>query len=399
LRSPQKRDVRLADHAAVHDPDALGDAVFGFHGRDDLLDGRNIGAVARKRLEGQRQTLRRADQPDADLFVAAALIPRVAALGLRIARGFALEVGARHIVEQKLEAHAEPLPVTRHQVRAQRVLVGAELVEGAVEPRVVDQARVHAEQIVERRGVIPVLGHAQFRALRAEPRDGEQRRHVRPRDRLAPGGQERRQQLVELEPVPEREAEVALAEISRALDAQPADIGAFPLRGRRWRERSRRSKRRSRLQPGQLRGPRGGRARGRFAAEQRGQIVPAAPQSSDLRCVQLAQRSDDPLTRPPRRAHRLTQMPIAVTDAARLFVFSPQEHAGIIAESAAPNKGVFGTTLSASARLPGWHSFAADASPLKLFSPTFPTDELGIIRRHPPQPRDVSRLLHPHLVA
>jgi hypothetical protein len=74
-------------------------------------------------------------------------------------------------------------------------------------------------------------------------------------------------------------------------------------------------------------------------------------------------------------------MPVAVTDTARLFVFPPQEHAGIIVKIAPPNKRVFGTTLSASARLPRRHSFAADASPLKLFSPAARTDELGLKSR------------------
>jgi hypothetical protein len=78
-------------------------------------------------------------------------------------------------------------------------------------------------------------------------------------------------------------------------------------------------------------------------------------------------------------------VPVAVTDTARIFVFPPQEHAGIIAESAAPNKGVFGTTLSWRTRLPRKLTVVADASPLKLFSPTFPTDELGLGRLTAPQ--------------
>jgi len=141
-------------------------------------------------------------------------------LGLWVALRLALEVSARHVVEQKLETHAEPLAVTRHQVRTQRVLVFAELIEGAVEPRVVDRRGVDAEQIVERGGLIPMLGHAQFRTLRAKAGDGEQGCDVRPGHRLAAGGQECREQLVELEPVPEREPQIAFAKIARA--ARPA---------------------------------------------------------------------------------------------------------------------------------------------------------------------------------
>ena len=152
------------------------------------LDGAHIGAVAGKHLEAERQALRRADQADADLLIATALVARVAALGLGIAPGLTFKIRARHIVEQKLEAHAEPLAVTRHQVSAQRVLVRAELIERAVEPVVVDRGGGHAEQVLQRGGLIPVLGHAEFGALRAKPRDREQRRRVRPAHLLATGG-------------------------------------------------------------------------------------------------------------------------------------------------------------------------------------------------------------------
>ena len=73
---------------------------------------------------------------------------------------------------------------------AQRVLLLAELVERAVKPGVVDQASVHADQIVERGGVVPMFGDPEFRALRAEPGDGEERGHLRPGDRLAAGRQQ-----------------------------------------------------------------------------------------------------------------------------------------------------------------------------------------------------------------
>jgi len=171
-----------------------------------------------------------ADQADANLFIAAALIARVTALGLRIALRLALEVGARHIVEQKLEAHAKPLPVTRHQVGAQSVLVLAELIERAVEPVIVDQPVVHTEQIIERGGVIPVLGHSEFRALRAKTRDGKQSGGMRPAHRLAALGQKLAEQLIELETVPKREGEVTLAEVAAAFYSQSAQISRLPTR-------------------------------------------------------------------------------------------------------------------------------------------------------------------------
>ena len=181
----QESDVRLGDHAPVHHPDAFGLAVFFFHLTHDGLDGAHIGPVAGKHLEAERQALRRADQADANLLVAAALVTRVAALGLGIAPGLTFKIRARHIVEQRLEAHAEPLAVTRHQVSAQRVLVRAEMIERAVEPVVVDRGGGHSEQVLLRGGLIPVLGHAEFGALRTKPRDREQGGGMRPADVLA----------------------------------------------------------------------------------------------------------------------------------------------------------------------------------------------------------------------
>lgn len=112
---------------------------------------------------------------DADLLVARLLVARVVALRLQVAFHFAFEVGARHIVQQELEAHANPLAVTLLQM-------GAELVESAVDPRAVDRAGVEVEQLVARGGVEPAFGHAQLGALRAKSRDGELHRGVRPAD-------------------------------------------------------------------------------------------------------------------------------------------------------------------------------------------------------------------------
>jgi hypothetical protein len=50
----------------------------------------------------------------------------------------------------------------------------------------------------------------------------------------------------------------------------------------------------------------------------------------------------------------------------------------MIAESAAPNKGVFGTTLSGRMRLPRRYTFAAGRLISGTFSSTARTDELGL---------------------
>ncbi len=370
--------VRLRDHAPIHHPDPLGLAVFFLHLAHDGLDGAHIGAIAGKHLETQRQSLGRANQADADLFVATALIARVAALGLGIALRLALEVGARHIVEQKLEAHAKPLSVTRHQMAAQRVLVRAELVQRAVEPVVVDQARVDAEQIVERGRVIPMLGHAEFGALRAKPRDGEQRGGVRPADALAPDGQKPGEQLVELEPMPQGEGQVTLAEVAAAFHAQRPQIGRLPTRrGVRRRGALRAWICVRSAEAGQRHGERPGRRS--LPAQQRRQVVPAPAQTRQFRFIEFAKRGDHLLTRPARGAHRPAQVPVTVTDTTRRLRLTSQEHAGSIAETRPLLNGVFGTTCLQKPVFPRKRPSPKIRPPLNLFSPTSPTAELGLV--------------------
>lgn len=106
-------------------------------------------------------------------------------------------------------------------------------VQAPVEAVVVDLGRVEPEQVIERGGLEPLLGHAQFRGLTAETRDGQQLRDVSPSDRLAARGQELGQEFIQAQAVPQREREVTLAKLTAALHSQPRQIGLFPLRGRR----------------------------------------------------------------------------------------------------------------------------------------------------------------------
>jgi hypothetical protein len=103
-------------------------------------------------------------------------------------------------------------------VGAQLVLVRGQAVEAAVEPVVVDLRGGEAEQVVERRGIEPLLGHAQLRGLAAEARDRQQGGGVGPGDRLAAGGQEFGEESIQAQAMPEREGEVAFTEVAAALD-------------------------------------------------------------------------------------------------------------------------------------------------------------------------------------
>ncbi len=109
----QPRDVLGAHHAAVHDPDALGQAVARLHRLDDLFDRRDVGAVPGEDLVAQRHPLAGHHQRDADLLAVGPVVAAVAARRQRVPLGQPLEVRARHVVEQQVvlqgEELAEPL--------------------------------------------------------------------------------------------------------------------------------------------------------------------------------------------------------------------------------------------------------------------------------------------------
>ena len=48
LALAQEVEIVFADHASIHDPDALGLAVFLFHHFDHVLNGGDVGSIARK---------------------------------------------------------------------------------------------------------------------------------------------------------------------------------------------------------------------------------------------------------------------------------------------------------------------------------------------------------------
>ena len=98
-------------------------------------------------------------------------------------------------------------------MRAQCVLVLADLIKCAVEPVVVDRLGVDPEQLVECGRVIPMLGHAEFGRLSAKSSDGEQGGHLTPRDALASKRQKLCEQRFQAETMPKREREVRLAEV------------------------------------------------------------------------------------------------------------------------------------------------------------------------------------------
>jgi hypothetical protein len=206
---------------------AFGEAVFLLHHRDHGLDGGHVGGIAGEDFVADGQPLGRDDQADVDLLAIGPLVARVAALRLFVSLGFALKISARHIVKQELELDAEPAPVTLVEMRAEPVLLRAQHVETAIEPRVIDAGKGDAEQVFERAVGIPALGHFQFAALPAKPRQGEDARRQFPRHLLGARRDQIAQERVQPQAPPEREREIDLPEIAHPLHAHSAQIHPF----------------------------------------------------------------------------------------------------------------------------------------------------------------------------
>jgi hypothetical protein len=95
-------DVVRAGHATIHDPDAMGLTVPFLHRVHDVLDRGHIHAIAIEHLVAERHALARDHERDAYLLAVGTVIATVTAFGHGIARGLALEIRARDVVEQKL---------------------------------------------------------------------------------------------------------------------------------------------------------------------------------------------------------------------------------------------------------------------------------------------------------
>jgi hypothetical protein len=96
----QEADVGLADHAAVHDTDALGLTEALFHMAHDVFDGGHVSAVDCEDLEVYGQPLRRPDQPEKHLLAVTALVARVAPGALGVLFRLPFKIRARDLVEQ-----------------------------------------------------------------------------------------------------------------------------------------------------------------------------------------------------------------------------------------------------------------------------------------------------------
>ena len=305
----QKLERLLADHATVHDPDSLRFPEPRLDRLDDGLDGLEILRVARQCQVGQGETVAGHDQRQHDLFAIAAVIAGITAAGQVVLLGQALEVGAGQVVEQQVVVELEQFPELVLQVVLDRLLGFEQPVQGAVQAVLGHGAVRDAEQVFQGRGLIPVLRQGEFAAGAAEAVDDLDGHDVRGPDRFLPLGDVAVDDLVEVEELPEPQAQPDITEAAgigpaHRVEADLHDIGII------------------------------GQGDGLGIGEEAElPVFPLAVVKDDgalpasfLVVVEFAEVGDDVLARPGLGAHALDQGVVGV----RLAVFgpgvSPQEH-------------------------------------------------------------------------
>jgi hypothetical protein len=200
----------------VHHPHPVRPSEARLHARDDLLDRGHIGGVAGEDLVAKGHAFARDYQGNVHLHAIGPVITRVAALGnLRV--GHALEVGAGHIVEQQIVVELEQLSEALDQVLLDRLLVRQQPVQRSVQPLLVEALGSDTEQVFERCGAVPALGHVQLAAGLAQSADHQNGNHIGPAHRLPAPRQQTPEQLIELERMPQQPPQPHRPEAPRAL--------------------------------------------------------------------------------------------------------------------------------------------------------------------------------------
>ena len=148
------------------------------------------------------------------------MVAAVAALGQRVGLRLAFEVGAGHVVQQQVVLELEQLAQPALEMGLQLLLVRQQAVQRAIQAIVVDRLGRHAQQVVQRRAAIPMLGDVQLARRLAQPGDHQDRRHRRPRHPLAAARQRLATQLVE------RQAPATAASPARHRRTAASDPGA-----------------------------------------------------------------------------------------------------------------------------------------------------------------------------
>src|SRR6516165_10415686 len=236
--SAQRDQCRLADHAAVQNPDPPFTPVAILHPRHDLLDRGAVVTIAGEHLITQRVTIASDDQADQHLLAVASVVARVAASCLGVGGRFTLEVGAGDIVEQQVIVQTKQASQPALKMHLQSPLAGQQPVEGAVQAVVIDFVVADTQQVAKGGATKPILGDMQLAGRFAEASEDEHRGHLSPGNLLAAGAQPIAEYRVEFQRLPEAEPQPEVAKPPAAFQAKAAQVDGHGFGRRRLVEQA-----------------------------------------------------------------------------------------------------------------------------------------------------------------
>lgn len=189
-----------------------------------------LARVARHRLVGQREPLRRHHQADHHLHAVRALVAAVAELPQTLERRVALEVGARQVVQQHVEARLEQRLPALAQKAEELPTMRQQLVQAAVQ-HVVRQRLRGAQQIRQRTVSVPVPVQPPLAARIDQLVRRQRLQHVQPARPLAARRQPRPPEAIQFQPIPQLQRQPARAPLPRTPNRQLADLHPNRLAG------------------------------------------------------------------------------------------------------------------------------------------------------------------------
>src|SRR5262245_1212900 len=222
--SLQPAQAGLADHAAVEDPAAPLAAVPVLHARDGLPQRRAVVAVAGENLVAQGVAVAADDQPDEHLLAVGAVVTRVAAPGLGVGDGLALEVGAGKVVEQPVVCQAEQPAPPLWQGDLQERLVGQQPIQGPREAIIVDLVVGNAQKVPAGGAAEPILGDVQLAGRLAEAGPDQHGRQLGPRPLCTSLRQPLFQKGIEVQRLPQAQPEPDVPEAAAALQVEAVQV-------------------------------------------------------------------------------------------------------------------------------------------------------------------------------
>lgn len=217
----QLGNVLVADHATVEHPGAPRATVALFHQLHHAPDRCGVVAVALEHLIGQRQTLGCDHQPNEHLQTIGPRIPGVTTAAQGTGGHLPLEKCGGRVIKRDIELAAEQLAIGPAQMTKQGLTVDHQHIERTVEPVIVDQCLINAQQIIKGGAPEERLRNGQIARGLTQPRHAVDRSHQRPGHLLAPGLHHAREKLIQPQPLPQRQRHIHIPETPHLLHTHP----------------------------------------------------------------------------------------------------------------------------------------------------------------------------------